>query len=214
MFKNRESAGVLLASKLLSYSNSNDVIVVALPRGGVPLAFEVANKLHVPLDIFFVKKIPSPYNKEVAVGSVTETGYYYTDNHAKKILHISDDYIEENIKEILEKMHEKRELYGRASLSYKDKTIIIVDDGIATGASMFLAIEALKNEGAKKLIVAVPVAPPTIVEKLKAQSDEVVVLEIPKNFQAVGQFYEDFHQLSDQEVIDILKFSGSLSTFT
>lgn len=205
MFKNRELAGVLLASKLLSYSNCNDVIVVALPRGGVPVGFEVAKKLHVPLDIFFVKKIPSPYNKEVAVGSVTETGYYYVDNYAKRMLRISDVYIEKNVQDILEKMHEKRELYGTTSLSYNDKTIIIVDDGIATGASMLLAIEALKKEGAKKLIVATPVAPFEIVEKLKVQSDEVVVLEIPKNFQAVGQFYEDFHQLNDQEVIDILK---------
>jgi len=205
MFKNRELAGVLLASKLLSYSHFNDVIVVALPRGGVPVGFEVAKKLHVPLDIFFVKKIPSPYNKEVAVGSVTETGYYYVDNYAKRMLRISDVYIEKNVQDILEKMHEKRELYGTTSLSYNDKTIIIVDDGIATGASMLLAIEALKKEGAKKLIVATPVAPFEIVEKLKAQSDEVMVLEIPKNFQAVGQFYEDFHQLNDQEVIDILK---------
>jgi len=205
MFKNRELAGVLLASKLLSYSNFNDVIVVALPRGGVPVGFEVAKKLHVPLDIFFVKKIPSPYNKEVAVGSVTETGYYYVDNYAKRMLRISDVYIEKNVQDILEKMHEKRELYGTTSLSYNDKTIIIVDDGIATGASMLLAIEALKKEGAKKLIVATPIAPFEIVEKLKAQSDEVMVLEIPKNFQAVGQFYEDFHQLNDQEVIDILK---------
>ncbi|KIM03103.1 MAG: phosphoribosyltransferase [Sulfurovum sp. FS06-10] len=205
MFKNRELAGVLLASKLLSYSNFNDVIVVALPRGGVPVGFEVAKKLHVPLDIFFVKKIPSPYNKEVAVGSVTETGYYYVDNYAKRMLRISDVYIEKNVQDILEKMHEKRELYGTTSLSYNDKTIIIVDDGIATGASMLLAIEALKKEGAKKLIVATPIAPFEIVEKLKAQSDEVMVLEIPKNFQAVGQFYEDFHQLNDQEVIDILQ---------
>lgn len=205
MFKNRELAGVLLASKLLSYSNFNDVIVVALPRGGVPVGFEVAKKLHVPLDIFFVKKIPSPYNKEVAVGSVTETGYYYVDNYAKRMLRISDVYIEKNVQDILEKMHEKRELYGTTSLSYNDKTIIIVDDGIATGASMLLAIEALKKEGAKKLIVATPIAPFEIVEKLKVQSDEVVVLEIPKNFQAVGQFYEDFHQLNDQEVIDILQ---------
>lgn len=205
MFKNRELAGVLLASKLLSYSNFNDVIVVSLPRGGVPVGFEVAKKLHVPLDIFFVKKIPSPYNKEVAVGSVTETGYYYVDNYAKRMLRISDVYIEKNVQDILEKMHEKRELYGTTSLSYNDKTIIIVDDGIATGASMLLAIEALKKEGAKKLIVATPIAPFEIVEKLKAQSDEVMVLEIPKNFQAVGQFYEDFHQLNDQEVIDILQ---------
>ena len=204
MFKDRAEAGRLLAQKLLPYRNSNQ-IVVALPRGGVVPGYEIAKALNIPLDIFFVKKIPSPYNKEAGIGAVSENGYYFVDPNAKKMLNISDSYIQNAIKEVLQKIKEKRAIYNKPRLDYKDKEIILVDDGVATGSSMLLAIDALKKEGAKKIIVAAPVAPLDVANRLKEVANNAVFLEIPTIFNAVGEFYEDFHQLSDSEVLEILK---------
>jgi len=204
MFKDRAEAGRLLAQKLLPYRNSNQ-IVVALPRGGVVPGYEIAKALNIPLDIFFVKKIPSPYNKEAGIGAVSENGYYFVDPNAKKMLNISDSYIQNAIKEVLQKIKEKRAIYNKPRLDYKDKEIILVDDGVATGSSMLLAIDALKKEGAKKIIVAAPVAPLDVANRLKEVANNAVFLETPTIFNAVGEFYEDFHQLSDSEVLEILK---------
>ncbi len=204
IFRDREFAGRLLANKLLPFA-SEDTIVVALPRGGLPVAKEVAKRLNAPLDIFFVKKIPSPYNKEAAIGAVSENGYYYIDPYAKNMLNVTDSYIDENIKEIKEKIEDKRAIYNKPRLSYKDKRIILIDDGVATGASMMLAIKALRAEGAKEVIVAAPVAPVEVASKLRGIADKAVFLDLPSNFMAVGQFYEDFHQLTDEEVMEILK---------
>ncbi len=203
MFANREEAAKLLAQKLQEYKNSNS-IVIALPRGGVPIGAIIAKELKIPFDIFFVKKIPSPYNREAGIGAVSENGYYFVNEAVKNSLGIDNHYIQNQINEIMQKIKEKRALYQKARVPIKNKDVIIVDDGIATGSSMLLAARALKEEGAKNVIIAAPVAPLDVVMQLKQIAKEVVVLEIPQNFMAVGAHYLDFHQLSDEEVMQIL----------
>ena len=210
MFKNREEAAKKLAKALSPFKNRDDLVVVALPRGGVPIAFYIAKELNAPLDIFFVKKIPSPFNKEAAIGAVSENGYYFVAPIANA-LGISQDYINSQIKAILEKIKQKRAIYNKDRIDIKNKTVIIADDGIATGSSMKLAIEALKKEGAKSVIAVAPVAPPEVASELKNIADNIYILSTPSNFNAVGQFYEDFHQLSDDEVISLLSESNKFS---
>ncbi len=202
-FRSREEAASLLAKALLKYKDS-DAIVVALPRGGVPLGAVIAKELNLPLDIFFVKKIPSPYNEEVAIGAVSENGLIFVNQKAVNMLGVSNEYIQKKAQEILEKIKQKRELYNKKRLDYKDKTIILVDDGIATGASFILAIKALKDLGAKKVVAAAPVAPLDVARDLESVADEVVILEKDPYFMAVGAYYDDFHQLSDDEVKELL----------
>ncbi len=200
LFKNREEAAKLLVKKLKKYKDS-DSIVVALPRGGVPLGSIIAKELNLPLDIFFVKKIPSPYNKEVAIGAISENGLVYLNEKAIRMLGVTKEYIEQKTKEILEKIREKRDIYNKQRLNYKDKNILLVDDGIATGASFILAIKALKELGAKSVVAIAPVAPSEVVKDLENIADELVVLVKDPFFVAVGAYYDDFKQVNDNEVI-------------
>ncbi len=204
VFADRFEAGELLAQRLQEYSDDPQTIVIALPRGGVPVAAVIAKKLHLPLDIFFVKKIPSPYNPEAAIGAISENGEEFINERAVAMLNVARHYIDEQEAKILEKIAQKRALYNKARKEIRGKRVILVDDGVATGASMYLAAQALKNEGAKEVIIAVPVAPPDSIALLKEVADRVVVLDIPVDFMAVGQFYRDFHQLSDEEVMELL----------
>jgi len=203
MFKDRIQAANLLAQKLKDLKDTNSV-VVALPRGGVPIGAVIAKSLNLEFDIFFVKKIPSPYNKEVAIGAVSENGFVYLNQEAIAMLNISKEYILEQQKEILENIKRKRELYNKPRVDLKDKKVIIVDDGIATGASMILAIDAIKKEKAQDIIVAAPVAPLEVANALENLARVEVLIKDP-NFMAVGAYYQDFHQLSDSEVIKILE---------
>ena len=204
IFDTREEAGRLLAQRLEGYRNAPDTVVVALPRGGVPVAEEIARALHLPLDIFFVKKIPSPYNEEAGIGAVSENGLMQVNPQAVKSLGVSEEYLQRRTREKLEQMAAKRRLYGRPVPDFSGKRVILVDDGIATGSSMFLAARALKEAGASRVIIAVPVAPAEIVPLLKEVADEVVVLHPDPNLIAVGRFYRDFHQLEDEEVMEAL----------
>ena len=204
VFSDRFEAGELLAKKLQKYANDPNTIVVALPRGGVPVAHVIAKQLNLPMDIFFVKKIPSPYNPEAAIGAISENGYEYLNERAMMRLNVSRPYVDEQAQKILDKIREKRSIYNKKRLPVEGKRVIVVDDGIATGASMYLAAKALKAEGAKEVIIAAPVAPPDVMALLKEVADEVVVIDIPADFMAVGQFYRDFHQLSDEEVMVLL----------
>ena len=204
LFKTREEAGRLLANRLLDLKDNKDVVVVALPRGGVPVAYEIAKALNAPLDIFFVKKIPSPYNEEAGIGAVTETGLMQLNKNAIEYLNVSSEYIQKRAKEKLEDMAKKRALYRQNKPNFNGKTVILVDDGIATGSSMLLAAKAVKEMGAKEVIVAVPVAPSDIKEALESVAERVEVLHFDDNLMAVGRFYLDFHQLSDDEVIKLL----------
>ena len=205
VFSDRFEAGELLAQKLQEYANNADTIVIALPRGGVPVGYVIAKQLGLPLDIFFVKKIPSPYNPEAAIGAISESGQEYINERAVMMLNVSRHYIDEQKEKILQKIAQKRALYNKPRMDVKGKRVILVDDGIATGASMYLAAKALKEEGAKEVIIAVPVAPPDSLALLREVADRVVVVDVPVDFMAVGQFYRDFHQLEDTEVMELLQ---------
>ncbi|WP_292662006.1 phosphoribosyltransferase family protein [Nitratifractor sp.] len=204
IFSTREEAGRRLAELLEAYRGAPETVIVALPRGGVPVAAAMAEVLGLPLDIFFVKKIPSPYNEEAGIGAVSETGLMQVDSQAVEMLGVNDEYLQRRAQEKLEQMHRKRELYGRPRSDYRGKTVILTDDGIATGSSMLLAAEALRREGAKRVIIAVPVAPSELLPILEKVADEVYVLHPSDNLIAVGRFYRDFHQLNDSEVLDLL----------
>ena len=204
IFRDRFEAGELLADKLKEFIDEKSVII-ALPRGGVPIAKVIADRYKIPMDIYFVKKIPSPYNPEAAIGAISEDGDIFVDERAKMMLNVADEYIEEMANKKKEEMREKRALYQKERVNIKDKNVILVDDGIATGASMLVAAKSIKDKGAKNVFIASPVAPPEVVSKLKEVADGTIVLQTPPDFMAVGQFYQDFHQLDDEEVVELLK---------
>lgn len=206
MYTDRTEAGFLLAEKLEEYGKT-DAIVLAIPRGGVPLGFIVSQKLNLPLEVVLSKKIGHPLHKEYAIGAVTLKSRILSDASAD----ISSEYIEAETKKIRAKLSERfQEYYGdRKPLSLDDKTLIIVDDGIATGNTMISIIMMLQSEHPKKVVVAVPVAPPDAIRNLKESPfvDEVICPLVPDYFTAVGQFYESFEQVDDKKVIEYLKKS-------
>ena len=205
MFLNREEAGKLLAEKLLAYSNHKDAIIVAIPRGGVPVGYVVAKKLHLPLEIVLSKKIGHPYNKEYAIGAVTLKNKILSE----AAYEVSDEYIEEeteHIRDILKQRH--KWYYGnKMPLILKDKIVIIIDDGVATGNTLLSCVQLINQQEPSQIIVALPVAPRSAVRRIKELSiiNSVVCLGQPLGFNSVGQYYEDFGQTSDQEVIQLLK---------
>jgi putative phosphoribosyl transferase len=209
IFKDREDAAKRLANKLklLVEKSVNELIILAIPRGGVVTGDVVASRLGARLDIVVSRKIGAPYNSELAIGAVMHDGSFFPNEDVIKMLNVSQEYVDEQIS-IQKKEIELRLMRFRRSKQYhlQDKTIILVDDGIATGATMFAAIRSLGNQKPKRLIVAVPVAPKDTFDKLKEQEkvDDVVVLQSPIFFSAVGAFYEDFSQVSDKEVIEIM----------
>lgn len=211
MFRDRNEAAYLLADKLEKYRNTNAVIL-AIPRGGVPIGFIIAQDLNLPLEVVLSKKIGHPYHKEFAIGAVTLKSRILSDA-AKEV---STEYIEEETKRI-RNLLEKRynEYYGeKQPRQLKDKILIIVDDGIATGNTILSTIIMLYDEKPKKIIVAIPVAPTSAIYKLQESQfiDEVVCLSIPVNFRAVGEFYEDFDQVDDSQVRELLKEANKVSS--
>jgi putative phosphoribosyl transferase len=209
IFKHREDAAERLADKLklLVEKSANELIVLAIPRGGVVTGDVVASCLGAKLDIVVSRKIGAPYNSELAIGAVMHDGSFFPNEDVIKMLNISQGYVNEQIS-IQKKEIERRLMIFRGSKQYhlQDKTIILIDDGIATGATMFAAIQWLRNQKPKRLIVAVPVAPKDTFDKLKEDEkvDDVVVLQSPIAFPAVGAFYEDFSQVKDEEVMQIM----------
>ena len=205
IFRTREEAGERLAALLERYRGAPDTVVVALPRGGVPVGDAIARILGLPLEIFFVKKIPSPYNEEAGIGAVSETGLMRVDSHAVRMLGVSEEYLQRRAREKMEQIAEKRRLYRRPLPDFHGKRVLLTDDGVATGSSMLLAAEALRKAGAEAVVIAVPVAPKELLPLLRQVADEVVVVHPSDNLIAVGRFYLDFHQLDDSEVMEILE---------
>jgi len=210
IFKNRKEAGILLAKKLKELNLQNPV-VVALPRGGVPVGHMVAKELNAALDILFIKKIPSPLNEEAAIGSVSESGLVFLNKKSVDFLReqgiiVDENYIQKVAMEKIQEMAKKRDKYKVEPIPLEDKDVIIVDDGIATGASMYLAANSIVRDLPKSIIIASPIAPADseIDEMLKPVCTNLVILHRPEMFMSVGQWYEDFHQLSDEEVINVL----------
>lgn len=206
-FADRTAAGRALAEKLIA-KNLVQPVVLALPRGGVPVATEIARALKAPLDIVLVRKIGVPFQRELAVAAVVD-GDQPEVVVNQDVVHLADvpqDYIDAQVKEELQEIERRRQVYlqGRPRAPLEGRTIILVDDGIATGASVRAALKALKRKGPTRLILAVPVAPAESIAALESEVDEVVCLRQPEPFFAIGIHYVDFHQMSDGEVIDLL----------
>ena len=207
LFRDRVEAGQLLAAELTEYAHRKDVIVLGLPRGGLPVAFEVAKKLHAPLDVFVVRKLGVPGHRELAMGAIATGGVRVLNEEVVMSIGISQKTIDAVAAEELKEL-KRRELAYRghgASPEIREKTVILVDDGIATGSTMRAAVQALLKQRPARLVVAVPTAAPSSYAELKRQVDEMIALMTPPDFYAVGQWYEDFGQTTDAEVTDLLE---------
>lgn len=207
LFVDRADAGKKLAKRLLQLKEKNPV-VLALPRGGVPVAFEVAKALAAPLDLVLVRKIGVPFQEEYALGAIADGGEpeLVIDEDIRRSLNIPEDYVEQAKAEALEEIERRRRAYlgNRAPVEVAGHTAIIVDDGIATGATMLAALRAVRRRNPAWLVLAVPVAPPDSLWRLRAEADETICLHEPEYFAAVGQFYQNFGQTHDDEVIALL----------
>jgi predicted phosphoribosyltransferase len=205
-FPNRIEAGRLLAEKLEKYADRSDVIVLGLPRGGVPVANEVAERLRVPLDVFIVRKLGVPGFEELAAGAIASGGVRVLNEDVVRAMPHADQAIEAVTARESAELERREETYreGRPAPELRDRIVILVDDGLATGATMRAAVKALRQQGAAKIVVAVPVGPPDTCHEIEEQADETICLSTPEFFQAVGQYYEDFSQTTDEDVRELL----------
>ena len=201
-FHDRRDAGRKLAQELLHYANRSDVIVLALPRGGVPVAYEVALALNVPLDIFIVRKLGLPGHEELAIGAIASGGIRVLNEDIIRMLHIPEGVIDHVARCELQELQRREESYrgDRPPLEVRDKTVILIDDGLATGASMRAAVTGLRTQNPKRIVVAVPTAAPETCQAFEKEVDEVVCAITPEPFLGVGRWYEDFSQTTDEEV--------------
>jgi len=211
MFENRSDAGRRLSSRLQQYKGRHDVIVLALPRGGVVIGDEIAQAINAPLNVIIVRKIGFPGQPELAVGAVAESGSVVLNEDLMAEGRLSRDLLKREIDHQKDEIAKRVVLYrsGKGLPSLNDTTVILVDDGVATGATIKAAISALKEEKVAKLVVALPVGPPETVGVLRRIVDELVCLETPFVFRAVGAYYYDFTQVSDDEVVSILRKSSA-----
>ena len=205
MFRDRDEAANRLAEKLKSYRGKNPLIL-AIPRGAVPMGKIIADKLGGELDVVLVRKLRAPHQPELALGSVNESGWTYLADFAE-LYGGSADYLEAEKQAQLQTIRQRRAQYTpiRPSISPAGRIVIVVDDGLATGATMISALHGLRGMKPAKLICAIPVSPPDTLTKVTELADEVVCLETPSFFQAVGQFYQHFPQVDDEEVITLLR---------
>lgn len=202
MFRDRNHAGELLAGLLADYRSCAGAVILALPRGGVPVAAAVARALALPLDVLLVHKIGAPHEPELAVGAVAPNGLVVLDEKTIARMQISRASLESAIAAEREELARRERLYrgGRLPLALEGLTAILVDDGLATGYTMLAAVRAVRQLQANRIVVAVPVAPQETLDRLKSEADEVVCVDIPRRLEAVGQFYADFSQISDEQV--------------
>lgn len=200
MFQDRIEAGILLAARLKKYANEPGV-VLAVPRGGVPVAYAVAKELGFPIEVILTKKIGHPMNKEYAIGAASLTDYFVIPHE-----NIPDGYIEHELIRIRNRLKEmyKRFMGDKEPENLEGKTVIVIDDGIATGNTLLGTVNVLRKSNPGKIIIGVPVASKNAVDKLSKEVDEVVAVLIPEQFYGVGAFYEDFEQVSDEEVLHYL----------
>jgi putative phosphoribosyl transferase len=207
LLRDRVEAGKQLAKSV--GNASKEAIVLAVPRGGVVVGFEVAKALGVPLDVIVTKKIGAPDNSELAIGAVAEDGSYFLDEEIVRQVYVPKGYVEKEVERMREEI-QRRLIRYRGEVPYpnlKNRDVIVVDDGVATGSTLKAALKLLRRRGAKSVTVAVPVGPVETIRELEKLADRVVCLHIPSLFYAIGQFYEDFSQTSDEEVADLLRQS-------
>jgi putative phosphoribosyl transferase len=206
-FRDRTQAGQLLATKLTAYANRPDVLVLALPRGGVPVAFEVARALHAPLDVIIVRKLGVPGEEELAMGAIASGGVRVLNDNVVQVLAIPDEVInkvaarEQHEVELCERLYRG----NRPAYDVRGRTVILVDDGIATGATMRAAVAAVRQQQPARIVIAVPAAASSTCEEFTAEGDELVCVIRPEAFFAVGFWYESFSQTTDEEVRDLLQ---------
>jgi len=207
LFKNREHAARLLAQRLISYRGKNP-LVLGIPRGAAPMAKIIAEALGGELDVVLVRKLGAPDQPELAIGAVDETGRVYLSDYVSE-MGVSEDYIKDETEKQLATLRRRRAMYTplRPPLDPSGRIVIVVDNGIATGATMIAALRATRAKKPRKLIGAVAVAPPATVARLSKEADSIVCLKAPADFYAVGQFFEDFSQVTDDDVVRILQGS-------
>ncbi|MEW6116847.1 MAG: phosphoribosyltransferase [Nitrospirota bacterium] len=207
MFLDRRDAGIRLAEQLERYKHQSGVLVLALPRGGVVTGYEVACRLNAPFDVLIVRKLGAPQQPELAIGALSETGATVLNRDIIALLNVPQEYIEREVERQKDEIARRKDRYrgGRAIAGLEGKDIILVDDGVATGATVKAAIAAIREKRVRKLILALPVAPPETAEELKALVDEFICLATPLYFISVGSYYADFSQVSDDEVVALLR---------
>lgn len=205
-FRDRTEAGQLLAERLRHYEGRNEAIVLALPRGGVPVGFEIATRLGLPLDVFVVRKLGVPGQRELAMGAIASGGIRVLNEDVLRAIPYAAETVAEITAEEAREVERRERDYrqDRPPPELAGRTVILVDDGLATGATMLAAIAALRQKSPAKIVVAVPVCPPETLAETRRVADEVVALFAPDWFRGVGQFYENFEQLSDETVRDLL----------
>lgn len=207
LFRDRRDAGRQLAAQLMHYANKPDVLVLALPRGGVPVAFEVARALHAPLDIFLVRKLGVPGHEELAMGAIATGNIRVLNEEVTRMLQISDEAIDAVAAEELHELRRRERAYrgDRPAPEVRGRTVILVDDGLATGSTMRAALAALRQQVPARLVVAVPVGAAETCGEFQDEADEAVCARTPEPFYAVGMWYQDFSQTTDDEVRELLE---------
>ena len=211
IFQNRKDAGQQLAARLSSYAGRSDVVVLALPRGGVPVAYEVAKELSAPLDIFLVRKLGVPGYEELAMGAIASGGTRVINDDVVRYLNIPGEVIDAVAMEEQRELERRERTYrdNRPPPNVRGRVVILVDDGLATGSTMRAAAAALRKQEPAQIVVAVPVSAPETCEQLRQEVDEIVCAATPEPFRGVGLWYEDFSQTTDEEVRELLKRSKS-----
>lgn len=209
-FKDRKQAGELLAEQLAAYTGNSDAVILALPRGGVPVAFAISQKLGIPLDVVIVRKLGAPGHPEYAMGAIASGGVRVLQQDVVATLGIPQAVVEEATQREMREIERREPLYraGRPTIPLRGRVVILVDDGLATGSTMLAAVQAVRRQEPARIVVAVPVGAADTCEMLAAEVDELVCLSTPSPFYAVGMWYEDFSQTSDNEVRSLLQQTG------
>ncbi|MBD1913724.1 MULTISPECIES: phosphoribosyltransferase [unclassified Leptolyngbya] len=210
LFRDRQDAGIKLAQKLQAYTHQPGALVLGLPRGGIPVAYEVAKALRLPLDVYVVRKLGVPGQEELAMGAIALGGITYFNEALVEQLEISQDAIAQVIAQERQELQRREQVYrgNRPPLELRDRTILLVDDGLATGATMRAAIRSLRLQMPHQIVMAVPVADPGTCASFQGEADQVCCAETPQPFRAVGLWYENFGQTTDQEVCNLLHQAG------
>lgn len=209
VFHDREEAGRLLATRLTAYRDDPTALILALPRGGVAVGYQMSLALHLPLDVFITRKIGAPDNPEYALGAISETGSLYLNREAVALSALKQEELEKMIRAQQEEIARRQALYrqGRKPPTLTDRTVLLVDDGIATGATFFASLDAIRDLKPRRLIAAVPVGPRETLQEVSRLVDELVALQAPEPFFAVGSHYADFAQVDDADVVRYLSLA-------